>query len=71
MRASIFDEALARAGAEARTSLMVGDSLSADVLGAVGAGLGAVLLRRSGDVPAGLPDGVRVISTLTELLPLV
>ncbi len=68
---SIFDEALARAGAEARTSLMVGDSLNSDVLGAVRAGLGAVLLRRSGETPPGLPDDIPVIRTLTEVLRFV
>ncbi len=52
---SIFDEALVRAGAEAASSMMVGDSLKADVQGALAAGMRAVLLRRSGDVPADVP----------------
>jgi putative hydrolase of the HAD superfamily len=64
---SIFDEALARAGAAASSSLMVGDSLRADVHGALAAGMQAVLLRRSGEVPADLPDGVPVIRSLSEL----
>jgi putative hydrolase of the HAD superfamily len=64
---SIFDEALGRAGASAAESLMVGDSLKADILGARAAGMRAVLLRRSGDVPAGLPDGVPVIRSLIEI----
>jgi putative hydrolase of the HAD superfamily len=64
---SIFEEALARAGAEAATSVMVGDSLKADVLGALAAGMRAVLLRRSGDVPADVPAAVPVIHALTEL----
>ena len=68
---SIFDEALARAGADASTSMMVGDSLRADIRGAVAAGLRAVLLRRSGDAPPGVPDGVPVIRTLAELPALV
>ena len=59
--------ALARAGAEAATSVMVGDSLKADVHGALAAGMRAVLLRRSGDVPADVPPGVPVIHALTEL----
>ena len=40
---SIFEEALSRAGAEAATSLMVGDSVKADVAGALAAGMRAVL----------------------------
>jgi HAD superfamily hydrolase (TIGR01662 family) len=64
---SIFEEALSRAGAVASRSLMVGDSLNADVRGALASGMRAVLLRRSGDVPAQLPDGVPVITSLTEL----
>ncbi|MEW6320400.1 MAG: HAD family hydrolase [Acidobacteriota bacterium] len=65
---SIFHEALARAGVPAPASLMVGDSLKADVQGALAAGMRAVLLRRSGGAPADLPPGVRLITTLTELL---
>jgi putative hydrolase of the HAD superfamily len=68
---SIFDEALRRAGMRAHESLMVGDSLKADVQGALAAGMQAVLLRRSGEIPADLPDGARVITTLHDLLPLL
>jgi len=64
---SIFDEALRRAGVTAAESLMVGDSLKADVGGALAVGLRAVLLRRSGELPSHLPVGVRVIRTLAEL----
>jgi HAD superfamily hydrolase (TIGR01509 family) len=64
---SIFAEALDRAGADAATSLMVGDSLKADVGGALAAGMRAVLLRRSGDVPRDVPAGVPVIASLREL----
>ena len=64
---SIFDEALVRAGAEAASSMMVGDSLKADVQGALAAGMRAVLLRRSGDVPVDVPPVVPVIHALTEL----
>ena len=55
---SIFEEALSRAGAEAASSLMVGDSVKADVSGALAAGMRAVLLRRSGDMPHDAPAGV-------------
>ena len=64
---SIFDEALARAGVPAAAALMVGDSLKADVQGALAAGMRAVLLRRAGDAPGDLPDGVPLIRSLTEL----
>lgn len=65
---SIFEAALQKAGVVAADALMVGDSLRADVEGALGAGLRAVLIRRSGDRPATLPPGVRVIQSLRELL---
>lgn len=65
---SIFEAALQQAGVTAAEALMVGDSLRADVEGAVAAGLRAVLIRRSGERPATLPPGVRVIQSLRELL---
>ena len=68
---SIFEAALARAGVPAGASLMVGDSLKADVEGALAAGLGAILLRRSGEVPAVRPPGVPVIRSLAELDALI
>lgn len=64
---SIFETALLRAGVAPNESIMVGDSLKADVEGALAVGMGAVLLRRSGDQPAQLPRGVAVIQSLTEL----
>ena len=64
---SIFEAALERAGVPASASIMVGDSLRADVQGALAAGMRAVLLRRSGEVPAHLPAGVPVIRRLSEL----
>ena len=64
---SIFDAALNRAGVRAAESLMVGDSLKHDVEGALRAGMQAVLLRRSGDVPLNLPPGVPLIQTLKQL----
>ena len=65
---SIFDAALAQAGVPAENAVMVGDSLKADIEGALAAGMRAVLLRRSGDVPPAVPAGVTVIRSLTELL---
>lgn len=64
---SIFDAALERAGVRAEESVMVGDSLKHDVEGALKAGMRAVLLRRSGEVPPNLPEGLAVIQSLTEL----
>ena len=68
---SIFEEALVRAGARAESSVMVGDSLKADVQGALAAGMRAVLLRRSGDVPPDVPPEVPVIHALTDLAALL
>jgi HAD superfamily hydrolase (TIGR01549 family) len=68
---SIFDTALERAGVNAGEAIMVGDSLAHDIAGALNAGWNAVLLRRSGEVPASLPPQVPVIKTLPDLLPLI
>jgi putative hydrolase of the HAD superfamily len=68
---SIFDRALERAGVTAAEAMMVGDSVAHDIEGALNAGWRAVLLRRSGEVPASLPPGLPVIRTLRELPPLV
>jgi putative hydrolase of the HAD superfamily len=68
---SIFDTALAKAGVAAEQSVMVGDSLRHDIDGALAAGMRAVLLRRSGELPAALPAGLPVITTLAELPPLL
>lgn len=68
---SIFDAALEKAGVPAAAALMVGDSLKHDVEGALAAGMKAVLLRRSGEVPANLPVGVPVIRTLHELIEIL
>jgi HAD superfamily hydrolase (TIGR01549 family) len=68
---SIFDRALEQAGVAAHEAIMVGDSLKADIEGAVMLGMRGFLLRRSGDVPAGLADGITVIASLYDLLPLL
>jgi HAD superfamily hydrolase (TIGR01662 family) len=64
---SIFETALERAGVRASESMMVGDSLKADIDGAVAAGMRGVLLRRSGEMPPHLPAGVSVVRSLHEL----
>ncbi len=68
---SIFEEALASAGVTADGAVMVGDSLKADVHGALGAGLRAVWLRRSGDDSTARPDHVPLIRRLSELPPIL
>ena len=64
---SIFDTALAQAGVAAGESVMVGDSFAHDIEGALAAGMRAVLLRRSGEVPSALPAHVPVIASLHDL----
>jgi putative hydrolase of the HAD superfamily len=64
---SIFEAALDQAGVPAGEAAMVGDSLKADIEGAVAAGLRGVLLRRSGEIPLVLPAGVSAITSLRAL----
>lgn len=71
---SIFEAALRLIDVEPGQAVMVGDSLKQDVHGARQIGMRAVLVRRSG--AAGMPsasalDGVPVITSLTELPPLL
>lgn len=68
---SIFEAALARAGVRADEAMMVGDSLRADIDGALAAGLRAVLIRRSGDRPDPLPPGVTIVTSLHEIPALI
>lgn len=67
----IFAAALDVAGVGAAEAVHVGDSIDNDVLGARGAGIAAVLLRRPPAAPLGAderpPDGVPVISSLDDL----
>ena len=63
---SIFEAALALAGVSPTESLMVGDSLTHDVLGARRAGMRGVLLARAGGASSDAPD-FPTIRTLTEL----
>ena len=68
---SIFQAALTAAGVDAHEALMVGDSLKADVEGALGAGLRAVWLRRAGEDSSARPAGVPLIRRLHELPPII
>jgi putative hydrolase of the HAD superfamily len=62
---SIFTAAMTLAGVQASESMMVGDSLSHDIDGALGVGMRGVLVHRSND-PAPQTD-VPVIRSMTEL----
>jgi putative hydrolase of the HAD superfamily len=63
---AIFERALELAGdVPASEALHAGDSLEADVAGALGAGLQAVLVARDGGAP---PAGVRAVASLTGVL---
>jgi|TARA_B100001971_G_scaffold156390_1_gene145945 putative hydrolase of the HAD superfamily len=63
---SIFEAALLEVGVSADEALMVGDSISHDVDGALRLGMQAVLLARSGQTDAPVED-VPVIASLSEL----
>jgi REG-2-like HAD superfamily hydrolase len=68
----IFEWALQAAGVEPATVIHVGDHLDADVEGARGVGIEGVLIDRAERYPADeVPEGVPVIRSLDELLPLV
>jgi putative hydrolase of the HAD superfamily len=66
---AIFARGLALAGADRRAAWHVGDSVEADVEGAIAAGIRPILLVRDGDPRA--PDGVPVIRSLDALPGLV
>jgi putative hydrolase of the HAD superfamily len=69
---AIFRLALERAGVSASQALHVGDSLHADVYGALHAGIRPVLLDRRGRYAADqVPEGAAKITTLMELPPLL
>jgi putative hydrolase of the HAD superfamily len=66
---SIFEAALRQVGVTAREAMMVGDSVPADIAGAVGRGMRAVLLSRSGPSAHldACPTDVPKITSLREL----
>jgi putative hydrolase of the HAD superfamily len=68
----IFEWALERAAVPANTVIHVGDHIGADVEGARAVGIDGVLIDRAERyTPADLPDGVPLIRSLDELLPIV
>ncbi|MGH2417215.1 MAG: HAD family hydrolase [Candidatus Limnocylindria bacterium] len=68
----IFEWALERAGVPAATVIHVGDHVGADVAGARGVGMDAVLIDRTQRYAADeIPHDVPVIHSLDELMPIV
>jgi putative hydrolase of the HAD superfamily len=65
---AIFAAALTLAGVEADEAWHVGDTIAADVEGALAAGVTPVLIARDGRPSA--PAGVPVVGSLAELIPL-
>ena len=68
----IFRYALRQAGVEPDEALHVGDHIDADVAGAQSVGISAVLIdRRERFTDADIPEGLALIRSLAELLPIV
>jgi putative hydrolase of the HAD superfamily len=71
--AAVFRAGLAVAGVEAGDAVHVGDSVEADIRGALGAGIRAILIDRTGDglrshgAGAAAPEGVPTIDALASL----
>ena len=59
-----YREALRRCGLEPEEVLMIGDSMTTDILGSQAAGLGAILFSRRGE----RPEGVITVTSLPEIL---
>jgi putative hydrolase of the HAD superfamily len=70
--AEIFQWALEQAKVAPEEAIHVGDHLDADVAGAQGVGIQPVLIdRRDRFQPVDVPEGVPLIRSLTELIPIV
>ena len=68
----IFEWALEQAAVDPAEVIHVGDHVDADVLGAASVGIEGVLIDRAHRYRADeVPDGIPVISSLDELLPIV
>jgi putative hydrolase of the HAD superfamily len=68
----IFEWALEQARAEPASVIHVGDHVGADVEGARAVGIDAVLIdRHAHHRPQDVPEGVPVIASLSELVPIV
>lgn len=67
--AAIFKHALGRAGAEVHHSLMIGDSLEADVRGALSFGMDAIYFNPDKkEKPEDIPEQIHHLSELKQLL---
>ena len=60
-----FDYALQVSGANRETTLMIGDNLQTDILGALGCGLDAMLFNRWQEAPSDIPT--YTVATLREI----
>jgi putative hydrolase of the HAD superfamily len=64
---SVFEHALSQLGAERENAVMVGDSLTKDINGAIAAGLGTIWVNRSGSPTPSDREGLLEVRTLEEL----
>lgn len=64
----LFDYAAERAGTSAVKCLMIGDNLSADIKGALGAGWRAIYFDRRATGRPAMPAGVRTVTDLGHIL---
>ena len=64
-----FDYALQVSGASRETTLMIGDNLQTDILGALGCGLDAMLFNRWQEVPSDIPT--YTVATLREIMDIL
>ena len=62
-----YEEALRRCGLEPEEVLMIGDSMTTDILGAQAAGLDTIFFSRRGE----RPEGVKTVTSLPEILKYV
>jgi HAD superfamily hydrolase (TIGR01549 family) len=67
----IFDHAAQLFGVEAGDCVMVGDSMSSDIEGALAAGMHAILIDRSGNVKGLDAENAHVVRSLTEVRQLL
>lgn len=66
---AIFQHALNVAGADKETSIMIGDSIEADIRGALGFGMAAIYFNPAGlEKPADIPVQITSLNDLTLLL---
>ena len=61
-----FDYALKVSGANKETTLMIGDNLQSDIIGAHNAGLDTILFNRWNDNPSSIPT--HTVMTLREII---